>query len=149
MVQQSQSSKDPFLVSGERFIDDYVIRQVLGEAQSGDFGRTIHVPGPWQEDTQPIGGTRSANIAQTWVQGFRERLAMATVGGFFLIGPMWLMVLRNSLYTSLISTTVFVAAFGLLMVWLVDKPNDVMSGTAAYAAVLVVFVGLNNPSSSP
>ncbi|CAM1505788.1 Fc.00g114250.m01.CDS01 [Cosmosporella sp. VM-42] len=146
MIQQSQSSRDPFLVTGERMIDDFVIRTTLGRLQDQEFGETITVPGPWEQDSQPIWGTRSTTVFQTWAQGFKERILMATVGGFFLIGPMWLMVLRNSLYTSLISTTVLVAAFGFLMACFVEKPKEVMSGTAAYAAVLVVFVGLNNPS---
>ena len=146
MIQQSQSSRDPFLVTGERMIDDFVIRSTLGESQHQDFGEPIIVPGPWEQDSQPIWGTRSMTVAKTWAQGFKERIAMAAVGGVFLIGPMWLMVLRNTLYTSLISTTVFVAAFGVLMACFVEKPKEVMSGTAAYAAVLVVFVGLNNPS---
>ena len=62
---------------------------------------------------------------------------------------MWLMVLWfNTLYTSLIATTLFVALFGLLMASVLEKPIDVMSSTAAYAAVLVVFVGLTTSKSS-
>ena len=77
-----------------------------------------------------------------WFKGFRQRLAMAAVGAAFLIAPMWLMVLHNTLYTALVSTTVFVMVFGLVMALRLDKLMDVMSATAAYAAVLVVFVGL-------
>lgn len=74
---------------------------------------------------------------------FLVRLSTAIIGGSFLIGPMWLMVLRPQVYTGLISTTAFVSVFGLLMTWLLDSPRSVLSTTAAYAAVLVVFVGTN------
>lgn len=73
--------------------------------------------------------------------GFTE-LVLASVGAALLLGPMWLMVLHNTLYTGLITTTVCVAVFGLVVVSRLDKPMDVLSATAAYAAVLVILVGL-------
>lgn len=78
---------------------------------------------------------------------FRDRFSLAIVGAALLLGPMWLMVLHNTLYTGLITTTVCVAVFGLLVVFQLDMPMDVLSGTAAYAAVLVVFVGLTTDTS--
>ena len=76
-------------------------------------------------------------------------------GGVFLVGPMWLMVLQNELYTTLISTTGFVFGFGLvlsLVPTFVDGAkvglDTVMSATAAYAAVLVVFVGTTTPPTT-
>jgi hypothetical protein len=53
------------------------------------------------------------------------------------------MVMHKTHYTALASTTVFVSVFGLMMALVLDKLMDVLSSTAAYAAVLVVFVGLN------
>ena len=84
-----------------------------------------------------------------------QRLGMAMLGGLFLIGPMWLMVLRNQLYTTLITTTAFVFGFGLV-ISIVPTFMDgarvgletVMSATAAYAAVLVVFVGTTVPTTT-
>ncbi|CAJ2504198.1 Uu.00g115920.m01.CDS01 [Anthostomella pinea] len=142
MVTCSQRPRDPFLVTGERKIDSYVIHSILRGSLNGGFGRPIPVDNPWENDNQPIGGTRNATLAKSWIDGFKERLIIATVAGFFLIGPMWLMVLHDTLYTTLGSTTAFVTAFGIAMAWFLDKPKEVMSGTAAYAAVLVVFVGL-------
>lgn len=95
----------------------------------------------WETDEarpEPIGGRRDANLRQAWLLGFMERLSVALVGGAFLIGPMWLMVLDPRLHTALVSTTVYVAFFGLLMAYHLDDLKDVMSSTAAYAAVLVV-----------
>lgn len=100
--------------------------------------------GPWTEDgTTPVGGTRNENMKESEAENFRKRLAIAATGAFFLLAPMWLMVLHRTLYTALVSTTVFVILFGFIMAWYLEGEMDVMSSTAAYAAVLVVFVGLN------
>ena len=56
--------------------------------------------------------------------------------------PMWLMMLNTDLYTALISTTVFIVVFGGTMASVLEKKMEVLARTAAYAAVLVVFVGL-------
>jgi hypothetical protein len=104
---------------------------------------------PWEAldiESKPIGGTRDRNLRHTWIKGFRQRLGVAAVGGIFLIAPMWLMVLHRTLYTALISTSVFVSIFGLTMALFLDGLKDVLSSTAAYSAVLVVFVGLTVPN---
>ena len=145
MINCTQLPRDPFVVTGERKVDSYVIHSIVKAGLQPDaFGDPILVSGPWEEDSEPIGGTRNNNVERSWIEGFKERMAIAAVAGLFLIGPMWLMVLHNTLYTTLSATTAFVAAFGLIMAWFLEKPKEVMSGTAAYAAVLVVFVGLGN-----
>ncbi|KAK6852340.1 hypothetical protein PG995_010891 [Apiospora arundinis] len=151
MIERSKSARDPFLVTGERKVDDRVIRRMLGTLLDTKELSVVSVPGPWEEDNQPIGGTRAANVAQSALAGLKNRLATAALGGAFLVGPMWLMVKRADLNTSLVSTTLFVVVFGLLMAAYLDKSKDVMSATAAYAAVLVVFVGLGaqSPASTP
>ena len=68
-------------------------------------------------------------------------MAKAIIGGSFLISPMLLMVLVNSKTATLVTTCVSVLAFGMIIGVYLDRPFDVLSGTAAYAAVLVVFVG--------
>ena len=147
MTQCSSAQRDSFLVSGERKIDDYVMREVVGVTADPIKGSDEPIPvvGPWEEDNQPVGGTRNENVKKSWVRNFEHRLVMAAIGGTFLVGPMWLMVLHNTLYTVLASTTVFVFACGFLMSMFLEKPMEVLSCTAAYAAVLVVFVGLARP----
>jgi len=77
--------------------------------------------------------------------------AWAAGGGLSLIGPMLLMRLHRTLLTQLLTTCLAVMAFGAIVALLagglvpyVDKvdlgPQDVLTATAAYAAVLVVFV---------
>ncbi|GKT41042.1 uncharacterized protein ColSpa_01223 [Colletotrichum spaethianum] len=89
------------------------------------------------------GGTRSMRIKDDGFQAYTEKVGMALVGGVFLIAPMLIMVLHPGLVTSLVTTSVCVFAFSLVMslpVFL-KAPFDVLSATAAYAAVLVVFIG--------
>ncbi|KAK8868950.1 UDP-glucose 4-epimerase [Apiospora arundinis] len=148
MIERSKSARDPFLVTGERKVDDRVIRRILGTLLDTKELSVVSVPGPWEEDNQPIGGTRAANVAQSALAGLKNRLATAALGGAFLVGPMWLMVKRADPNTSLVSTTLFVVVFGLLMAAYLNKSTDVMSATAAYAVVLVVFVGLGAQAPS-
>jgi len=156
MEKRSKSIRDPFLATGEYAIDNYVLNSNINMALAKDLDirreaslRTweyVH-PGDPRQDYEPICGTRSDNITKTWWRNFQERIVLAILGGALLIGPMWLMVLKGGRYTSLISTTGFVAGFGILLAYYLKEPNDVLAGTAAYAAVLVVFVGTSSPES--
>jgi hypothetical protein len=100
------------------------------------------------EPAPPIGGTRRATAEYSQLRSFHGRLLMAVVGAIFLIGPMWLMVLHNTHYTALVSTSVLVVFFGVFMARYLEQPMDVLSSTAAYAAVLIVFVGTNSGGNS-
>jgi hypothetical protein len=144
MVQCKDMPRDPFLVTGERKIDDYVIRKIFTDIKATDCGNPETIELQWEDNNEPIGRTRSDGIAQSRMKGFRMRLGMAAVGAFFLIAPMWIMVFRNTLMTGLISTTAFVCVFGIILAAKSDSAKDVLSGTAAYAAVLVVYVGLGS-----
>lgn len=145
MVECGQRSRDVFLATTQRSIDRFVMRKVVEfnpETIWFDENKAVPAGEPWEHDdeSESIPGTRT----NVFNQSFWNRVKMATVGGVFLIGPMWLMVLSNDWrYTGLITTTVFVTVFGLSMSAALDKPMDVLSSTAAYAAVLVVFVGVN------
>jgi hypothetical protein len=146
-------SQDPFVVTGERAIDRLMLQEAMrnkeNEADPLRWEKSVF---PWEAldiEPKPIGGTRDRNLRQDWIKGFRQRLGVAAVGGIFLIVPMWLMVLHRTLYTALVSTSVFVVIFGLMMAFFLDGLKDVLSSTAAYSAVLVVFVGLTVPNSTP
>ncbi|KAK0740344.1 hypothetical protein B0T18DRAFT_417771 [Schizothecium vesticola] len=77
-------------------------------------------------------------------QDMWARLLMALGGGLALIAPMLIMVLHPSKATALVTTCCFVVAVAIaLAIFMRDsKPKDVVACTMAYAAVLVVFVGL-------
>lgn len=101
-------------------------------------------------DNKPIkrfgGETRTEKAKQDWIQEYTEKVAMAVTGGAFLIAPMLVMVLHPGLVTSLVTTSACVFAFGLVMAIFLKAPFDVLSATAAYAAVMVVFIGTGTGS---
>ncbi|PMD45885.1 hypothetical protein L207DRAFT_576767 [Hyaloscypha variabilis F] len=75
---------------------------------------------------------------------FLSRLAMAMFGGLALIAPMFIMSLHQTRLTALLTTSMFVIAVGAILAWWMDeaKSQEIVAATAAYAAVLVVFVGV-------
>lgn len=79
---------------------------------------------------------------QTMKRAFWSRLLGAGIGGAFLIAPMWLLALRRELDLHLGVTTVCVSGFGFLMAWVLDRLEAVFAATLAYAAVLMVCVGV-------
>lgn len=145
MEKHSDVSRDPFLVTGDR----QVCRIGFDAAEAAGLGNDMKLQYVWNWEEsklyRPICDTRSTKRTRE----FAYRVVVAATGGAFLIGPMWLMVLHNTLYTVLVSTTVCVVAFGLMMAYILEKYMDILSSTAAYAAVLMVFVGLIVGSSSP
>ncbi|PVI05725.1 hypothetical protein DM02DRAFT_70543 [Periconia macrospinosa] len=140
-------SEDPFIIHSGRAVDAEVLKLALqnrldsqDDWKDVDFGQAADHDKPL-----PIGGgTRRQVKAKEKLQNFFARLTLGVIGGAFLVGPMWLMVLHDTKITKLVSTTVFVFAFGILMSWRLNDSFGVLSATAAYAAVLVVFVGANN-----
>ncbi|KAK4231609.1 hypothetical protein QBC38DRAFT_495624 [Podospora fimiseda] len=146
MEQRHLLPDDPFYVSGERYNDRKLLQHLLG-IRGEQIKRKVVSKEIWEETSAYSSSaarhnTRPDNYRRSWIRGFWERIGVAIVSGAFLIAPMWLMVLRNTLYTGLISTTGFVTVFGLTTAAFLRSPTEVMSCTAAYAAVLVVFVGL-------
>ncbi|KAL9110094.1 MAG: hypothetical protein Q9227_005287 [Pyrenula ochraceoflavens] len=75
---------------------------------------------------------------------FPRRLLAALVASGSLVIPMLIMSIRPSSRKSLIVSSCFVLAFALGAAWKSSmKPETVLTATAAYTAVLVVFVGAN------
>lgn len=145
---------DPFIVTTEKQVDTVVLISQLGNIpieeleKDGliEINHDTFAP-PVEKEPLPIGGTRMATTQAQKNKDFITRLVFSFVGGIFLVGPMWLMVLHNTHYTALISTSVFVFVCGVLTAINLGDPISVLSTTAAYAAVLVVFVGTNTASS--
>jgi hypothetical protein len=98
---------------GERWVDHVVLGAIMGR-YDGDYSLKkfqnqadfVGLLEP-RNDTTPITGTRHAANARSQSRSLHERFGMAAVGGASLIAPMWLMVLLRTLYTALVSTTVF------------------------------------------
>lgn len=153
MVNTSRSY-DYFIVSYERHNDKLVIKDAIhtyfqGKRNLYEKGKNnAQFSGPWEypdnnNHAKPIGGTRRENLKSLSRHAFWWKLSAAFVGAGFLIGPMWLLALKQQLYFQLKATTGFVLGFGLVMAFFVDKIDQVFAGTLAYAAVLMVFVGLS------
>ncbi|KAI1059220.1 hypothetical protein LB507_003883 [Fusarium sp. FIESC RH6] len=148
MEKRSLGSDDPFYLSGEKWLDRNLLKKIVGNNAGRlikDKSKEFDARGYWEKgpgDADRFSDTRRENYRRNWFTGFYQRLGAATVAGIFLIVPMWLMVLHKTLWTALVSTTVFVVVFGVLATWFLTSFMEVMSSTAAYAAVLVVFVGL-------
>ncbi|KAI0153050.1 hypothetical protein GGR57DRAFT_154370 [Xylariaceae sp. FL1272] len=74
---------------------------------------------------------------------FSSRLAMALFGGIALIVPTIIMALHQSVQTCLITTSVATVVFAVILAFGARDATgkDVLAATAAYTAVLVVFLG--------
>ena len=82
-----------------------------------------------------------------------ERLArflVAMVGALFLLVPMYIMSIHQSLTKNLLTTTAAVLLFATTCSITLRTSNDqTLGATGGYAAVLVVFVGLTLDKSEP
>ena len=92
---------------------------------------------------------QQGRILRAQKKAFTERIIMAMFGGLALIGPMLIMVLHPSRNTSVITVSIatFLFAFVLAVFAKDSAGKDVLAATAAYAAVLVVFVGTSSSGS--
>lgn len=93
---------------------------------------------------------REIRLAQERRKALLERLWMGAFGGVALIGPMLLMVLHRGLNTSVITATVATGLF-TIVISINAKDlggKDILATVAAYAAVLVVFVGTSLTADS-
>ena len=90
---------------------------------------------------------RTKRCRKEW-RDFLSRLKMALFGGLSLIIPMLIMTLHPTILTALLTTTLFVLAVALILASVMTdaESKDVVGATAAYAAVLVVFIGTSNAS---
>ncbi|XDG08021.1 hypothetical protein ABKA04_007636 [Annulohypoxylon sp. FPYF3050] len=153
MTNATQKRYDTFVASHERFLDATHLRAAMVDAnknvddfEAEDIKKALPT-GPWEEvegDQKPIplGGTRNAGVQSLLRRALVTRVTLALLASAFLIGPMWLLALKRDLIFDLGTTTVAVTIFGLLLAFVLDKEDQVFAGTLAYAAVLMVFVGV-------
>ncbi|RFU81439.1 hypothetical protein TARUN_751 [Trichoderma arundinaceum] len=146
MARFSSSPDDPFIASSERTHDDIFLTRAVTlygkDAASIAPIESATRMGPWEDGhhqyVKPIAHTRG----ETQKKALLSRIWGGMIGGAFLIGPMWLLVMKQELYLSLGVTTGCVVGFGLLMAWTLGSLEAVFGATFAYAAVLMVFVGV-------
>ncbi|KAH8746001.1 hypothetical protein F5883DRAFT_586053 [Diaporthe sp. PMI_573] len=82
-------------------------------------------------------------IGRENMKALKSRFVMALFGGVSLIVPMLIMALRPSLVVDLVTTSAATVSFAAVVTFLGTDASgkDVLASTAAYTAVLVVFVG--------
>lgn len=84
------------------------------------------------------------------IASFLQRLETSLLGGFAVVVPMLIMTLHPTLLTALLTTSIFVFAVAVIIAITMKtaEPKDVLGATAAYAAVLVVFVGTSTTAET-
>jgi hypothetical protein len=124
----SVESLKPHIQTARHDLESWFASKVLGETKSG----------------VRYGEQKAAKSA------FYARLTMALFGGFALVVPMLIMTLHQTRLTSLLTTSLFVLVVGVVLAWVMKsaESKDIIGATAAYAAVLVVFVGAATPTSA-
>jgi VIT1/CCC1 family predicted Fe2+/Mn2+ transporter len=129
------TSWDPFLISNKGTLMDEQMKAFLPEHQGRYTNTTLEgMLGTFSQRTQLV---RNRSIS-----AFFRRFAAAIFGGITLIGPMLLMVLHKDKATDLSTTSVAVFLFAVVVAYFSNAtPETIVSIVAAYAAVLVVFVG--------
>ena len=77
--------------------------------------------------------------------GMQRRFVVAIFGGLSVIAPMLVMAIHPSQVKTLATASVAVIVFALILAWKSSaRVETLLATTAAYAAVLVVFVGVKN-----
>ena len=112
------------------------------------FGQNMETPGSTRIDIRLMGAAESGERRRK-IQKEAERRKLfsgagtAVFGGLAVIAPMLIMSLHPTKLTQLLTASLFVVSIALILAWLMDdaERKDVIVATAAYAAVLVVFVG--------
>lgn len=103
-----------------------------------------------RDDPQLPGISRTVARKTSETQQLLVRFATASAGGLLVIVPMLVMANLESRTSCLVTTCVAMVVFAAGITLGTElKPDQVLAATAAYAAVLVVFVGtsLATPSA--
>ena len=146
--------KDPFVMQSSKCLEAAILREHLSGirptvVQNAQYNFDSSFAGPKHtENPEYVGGYRTKTNQETKLKAFSVRLAMAAIGWAFIVGSILVMVLHSSRIKALCTTSVYVLASGVSVARALEKPFDVLSATAAYAAVLVVFVGTTTAPSA-
>ncbi|CCC12867.1 hypothetical protein SMACR_08986 [Sordaria macrospora] len=107
----------------------------------------VSIPaGPWETGDGKGSHKSASGLINTRTRStkkvFWERVGAAVIGGAFLIAPMWILALQRSLFVHLSVATACVTAFGVSVSIYLETVDGVFAATLAYAAVIMVFVGI-------
>lgn len=109
--------------------------------------RKASIPtGPWEVFNNANPYQPSPTLVNTRTmsakKAFWTRVGAAAIGATFLIAPMWVLALQRNFYIHLGVATGCISAFGLLVSLYLESVDNVFAATLAYAAVIMVFVGI-------
>jgi len=144
IVKNSSMKRDPFILRSNEALHLRLMNEAgLLEPSASLLKRCYDFSSP-----QLPFESRGMINRRSKLKAFWARFYMAMFGGLALIGPMILMVLKQSLITALVTVSVSVFLFGFILAAFFPDlgPETVLGSVAGYAAVLVVFVGTSNTS---
>lgn len=99
--------------------------------------------GPWERDnTNKPAAALISTRTRAWKRAYWTRIGAALIGGAFLIAPMWILALQRNLFIHLGVATACITAFGFSISLYLETVDGVFAATLAYAAVIMVFVGI-------
>lgn len=138
----SFGEEDPFTITTEDFLGFCLLKDAnllpvpyrIKVTQLHDYrNNTSSLPGQ---------SRHMANDAKR-LQLRLKRLVMGLFSGLSLIGPMLIMVLHKDLLTALLTTSVSTVLFAFIIAIIAQdmQGESMLAAVAAYAAVLVVFIG--------
>lgn len=172
MAKYAKAKDDPFIATSQRLYDKKFLESAMtaaGDKMPEDFlpptqhsGRELprhralaqpalverlkqhSVPtGPWERDnTDKPASALISTRTKTWKRAYWNRIGAAMIGGAFLITPMWILALQRDLFVHLAVATGCVTAFGISVSLYLETVDGVFAATLAYAAVIMVFVGI-------
>ncbi|KAH8585980.1 hypothetical protein B0O99DRAFT_695932 [Bisporella sp. PMI_857] len=131
---QFEGEDDPFILDSQHGHDFYAMvdAELIDERSYSTFR---------PRDRRPYDGSRGAKNNREVIYTF----FMALLGGSALLAPMVLMILKKSLHLTVITVCVSVVIVsGALALFSRKSAFEILGLTAAYAAVLVVFVGASS-----
>lgn len=133
---------DPFYLKSSKTLERKIMEEVdlipTYMVPKGQLPRTRDDP----NDPVLPGTARNAANEATRKRMFIIRFLMATVGGLALVVPMLVMAFYPGRNVSVVVTSVAMLLFAAAVTLATQlAPDQVLGATAAYAAVLVVFVG--------
>jgi hypothetical protein len=137
--------KDPFKLVTSKALDSKIMEEA-------DIALPIrrdqlrYLQEPYDSDFPQLpGDSRAHIIRQRELEAIVKRFGVALAGGMALLIPMLIMVLHKDLLTTLLTVSVAIVIFSVLIaVYSHQTTSEILTLTAAYAAVLVVFVGASS-----
>jgi len=138
-IDATSPSSDPF----RRFLSNHLPEVLTAEDREqqewhAQFGRMGLQPVPTR--MVPAGGPIFDAIA---------RFLVALIGGALLMAPIIAMSFVDSQNMRLVIASIFVVGFSIILSFVTSASNqEIIGGSAAYAAVIVVFVGSALSTSS-